>query len=179
MATRTESKADDARFAQEIARLAEAIRELAHRPVTPDSDEDREQRRLIQRVDFGYQALGTLMGRVSTRFSAQFDVPVFAASWHPRLSEIVLLGLPDDARWIELRAGRRTETLKVRRGNGEHEGPTDEDAEERQGGEQPPRIRPTIFTPRDAIDSVLGLRHERGPVVALGPRVAPRPSYTD
>ena len=66
MATTTEGTTDDARFAREIAKLAEAIRDLAHDPRTPDGGEDVEQRRLIQRVDFGYRALGTLMGRVST-----------------------------------------------------------------------------------------------------------------
>jgi hypothetical protein len=185
MATTKEGKADTTEFAQEIARLAEAIRELAHRPETPDSDEDREQRRLIQRVDFGYQALGTLMGRVSRGFAAQFDVPVFAASWHPRSPVILLSGLPDDADWIELRNGKRAETLRVRRGRDEHDGPDEADADDRHGAdaddrhgdEQPPWIRPTRFTPRESIDSVLGLRHPRGPVVALGPRIAPVPRY--
>jgi hypothetical protein len=169
--------ATDTKFAQEIARLAEAIRELAHRPETPDSDEDREQRRLIQRVDFGYQALGTLMGRVSRGFAAQFDVPVFTASWHPRSPVILLSGLPDDADWIELRNGKRAETLRVRRGRDDHDDSDEGDADDRHGEEQPPWIRPTRFTPRESIDSVLGLRHPRGPVVALGPRIAPVPSY--
>ena len=61
MATTKEHTSDDAKFAQEIARLAEAIRDLAHRPERPESDEDPEQRRLIQRVDFGY--LGTQTSR--------------------------------------------------------------------------------------------------------------------
>jgi hypothetical protein len=178
MATTTEGKAGDAKFAQEIARLAEAIRELAHRPETPDRDEDREQRRLIQRVDFGYQALGTLMGRVSRGFAAQFDVPVFAARWQRRSPVILLFGLPDDADWIELRNGKRAETLRVRRGRDEHDGPDETDVDDRHGEEPPPWIRPTRFTPREPIDSVLGLRHPRGPVVALGPRIAPVPHYT-
>ncbi|HZC99992.1 MAG TPA: hypothetical protein VFA46_07315 [Actinomycetes bacterium] len=175
MATTTEGNADDTRFAQEIARLAEAIRELAHRPKTPDSDEDVEQRRLLQRVDFGYRALGTLMGRVSTGFSAQFDVPVFAARWDAKRSEILLPGLPDDAGWIELRTGRRTETVKVRRAGDDD--PPDADAEDGREAAQPPRICPTTFTRRDPIDSVLAMRHRRGPVVALGPRLAPSPRY--
>jgi hypothetical protein len=179
MATTTESKADNAKFAQEIARLAEAIRELAHRPQPGVGDEDREQRRLVQRVDFGYQALGTLMGRVSRGFAAQFDVPVFDARWHQRYPVIVLRGLPEEVRFVELRNGKKAETVKVRRmRDDEHDSPYGEEVDDRRGEELPPWISPDEFTPRDAIASVLGLRRPRGPVVALGPRIAPVPRYT-
>jgi hypothetical protein len=177
MATTTEHTPDDARLTQEIARLAEAIRDLAHRPERPDSDEDPEQRRLIQRVDFSYRALGTLMGRVSRRFDDEFDVPVFDASWDLQLAEIELTDLPAEARWIELRTPRKVEVVRVRRAHDEHDDQADADAY--HGGERSARIRPIKFNPDDAVDSVLGLRHPRGPVVALGPRVAPRPSSTD
>lgn len=172
MATPKERTPDDAKFAQEIVRLAEAIRDLAHRPERPDSDEDPEQR-LIQRVDFGYRALGTLMGRAGRGF----DVPVFGASWHRRHRVIVLPGLPDEVEFIQLQNGAKDETLKVRRGRDDHDSPYEQDATDSRGGELPPWISPETFTPRDAISSVLGLRHRRGPVIALGPRIAPVASY--
>jgi hypothetical protein len=193
MTTTPERTPDDARFTQEIARLAEAIRDLAHRPGRPDSDEESEQRRRIQRVDFGYRALGALMGRAGRGF----DVPVFDASWYPRYRVIVLSGLPDEVEFVQLQNGVKDETLKVRRGRDDHDSPykqdatkqdateqdateqdaTEQDATESRGGELPPWISPEKFTPDDAISSVLGLRHRRGPVIALGPRIAPVPSY--
>jgi hypothetical protein len=178
MAPTTERTPDDARFTEEIARLAEAIRDLAHRPGRSDSDEDSEQRRRIQRVDFGYRALGALMGRAGRGF----DVPVFGASWYPRYRVIVLPGLPDEVEFVQLQNGAKDETLKVRRGRDDHDSPfkqdaTKQDATESRGGELPPWISPDKFTPDDAISSVLGLRHRRGPVIALGPRIAPVPSY--
>jgi hypothetical protein len=176
MATTPQGKADEARFAQEIAKLAEAIRDLARDSRKPDGGKDVEERRRLQRVDFGYSALGTLMGRVSRGFGGQFDVPVFDAGWHLREPVILLPGLPENVEWIELRNGKRTETVRVRRGRDEQDSPADADAEDSRGGERPPWIHPTTFTPRDAIDSALGLRHQRGPVVALGPRIAPVPS---
>lgn len=137
MATPKERTPDDAKFAQEIARLAEAIRDLAHRPERPDSDEDPEQR-LIQRVDFGYRALGTLMGRAGRGF----DVPVFGASWHRRHRVIVLPGLPDEVEFIQLQNGAKDETLKVRRGRDDHDSPYEQDATDSRGGELPPWISP-------------------------------------
>jgi hypothetical protein len=173
MATTKGHTSDDAKFAQEIARLAEAIRDLAHRPDRPDSDETPEQRRRIQRVDFGYRALGALMGRAGR----SFDVPVFGASWHRRGRVIILPGLPDEVEFIQLQNGVKDETLKVRRGRDDHDSPYGKDATDSRGGELPPWISPEKFTPDDAISSVLGLRHRRGPVIALGPRIAPVPSY--
>jgi hypothetical protein len=174
MATTTKGTPEDARFAQEIARLAEAIRDLAHRPERPDSDEDPEQRRLIQRVDFGYRALGTLMGRAGRGF----DVPAFGASWHGRYPVILLPGLPKEVEFIQLQNGAKDETVKVRRqGRDDHDSPYEKDATDSRGGELPPWISPEKFTPRDAISSVLGLRRRRGPVIALGPRIAPVASY--
>jgi hypothetical protein len=173
MATTPKRTPDDAKFAQEIARLAEAIRDLAHRPERPASDEDPEQRRLIQRVDFSYRALGTLTGRAGRGFG----VPVFGASWHRRHRVIVLPGLPDEVEFIQLQNGAKDETLKVRRGRDDHDSPYEQDATDSRGGELPPWISPETFTPRDAISSVLGLGHRCGPVIALGPRIAPVASY--
>jgi hypothetical protein len=171
-----EGKADDARFAQEITKLAEAIRDLAERPQRLDDDEG-ERRRLIQRVDFGYQALGTLMGRVSRGSAAQFDVPVFAARWDPREPVIVLDGLPDEVGWIELRNGLQAEILTVRRDRDQHDRPADADPETGHDSKPTARVHPKEFTPRDAIASTLGLRHPRGRVLALGPRIAAVPHY--
>jgi hypothetical protein len=174
MATTPKHTGDDAKFAHEIARLAEAIRDLAHRPERSDSDEDPEQRRLIQRVDFGYRALGTLMGRSGRGF----DVPVFGASWHRRRPVILLPGLPDEVEFVRLQNGATDETVKVRRrGRDDDDSPYEKDATDSRGRELPPWISPEKFTPRDAISSVLGLRHRRGPVIALGPRIAPVASY--
>jgi hypothetical protein len=173
MATTPERTPDDARLTQEITRLAEAIRDLAHRPHRPDIDEDSEKRRRIQRVDFGYRALGALMGRAGD----SFKVPVFGARWHPRYRVIVLPGLPDEVEFVRLQNGAKDETLKVRRIHDDGDSPYEQDATESRGGELPPWISPEKFTPHDAISSVLGLRHRRGPVIALGPRIAPVPSY--
>jgi hypothetical protein len=187
METTTDHTPDDARFTQEITRLAEAIRELAHRPGRRDGGDDSEQDRLIQRVDFGYRALGTLMGRAGRGF----DVPVFGARWYPRYRVIVLLGLPGEVDFIQLQNGAKDETLEVRRRRDDHDSHDDhddhdshdspdeheQDATESRGGGFPPWISPETFTPDDAISSVLGLRHRRGPVIALGPRIAPVPNY--
>lgn len=160
---KTDDKTDDSRYGHEIGRLVDAIREVARAERQPDTDQTPEQRRLIQRVDFGYRALGTLMGRRSTGSSARFDVPVFGASWDPQRPVIVLTGLPHEVEWIELGDSRRTETVRVRRGR-------DKDR---------PEAHPEKFTPNKRIDSVLGLGHRLGPVVALGPRVVPRPQPND
>jgi hypothetical protein len=136
MATTTEPTPDDAKFAKEIARLAEAIRDLAHRPERLVIDEDPEQRRLIQRVDFGYRALGTLMGRAGRGF----EVPVFGASWHRRNRVIILPGLPDEVEFVQLQNGAKDETLKVRRGRDDHDSPYGKDATDSRGGELPPWI---------------------------------------
>jgi hypothetical protein len=104
--------ADGTRFAQEIARLSEAIRDLAQRTQAPDNDGDREQRRLRQRVDFGYRALGTLMGRAKNK---GFDVRVIDARWATSSTKLELLHLPDTAAWVELRSGQTIELLEIAR----------------------------------------------------------------
>jgi hypothetical protein len=175
----TEGKGDD-KVAQEIRKLTETIVKMAYDSRKSDGDDVPKQRRRIQRVDFGYQALGTLMGRVSRDSAAQFDVPVFSAEWDRGGKVILLSGLPDkddkdkDVDWIELRNGPTYEILRVNRGRDEHDGSSDAGPEGSHGGEQRPWIRPNPkeFTPDKAIDSVLGLSHQRGPVVALGPRIA-------
>jgi hypothetical protein len=172
MAGTTQGKSDD-KVAQEIRKMTEAIRDLARDSRKPDGDDDPKRRRRIQRVDFGYQALGTLMGRVSRGSAAQFDVPVFSAEWDRESKTILLLGLPKGADWIELRNGKEYETLKVNRGRDEHDNSSDADTKGSRGGKQPPSISPTEFTPDKPIDSVLGLRHKHGAVVALGTRIAP------
>jgi hypothetical protein len=178
MGPSTQGKADDANIAQQIAKLAEAIQALAERPHRPDDDRDRTPRRDLQRVDFGYQALGTLMGRVSRGSGAKFDVPVFAARWNPRKREILLTGLPEKADWIELRGGKKEEVLRVHYDRDDHHRSTEAQAEHGHDPERQARISPKTFAPTDAIDSVLGLRNEHGPVIALGPRIAPVPRYT-
>jgi hypothetical protein len=178
MGTSTQGKADDANIAQQIAKLAEAIQALAERPHRPDDDRDRTPRRDLQRVDFGYQALGTLMGRVSRGSGAKFDVPVFAARWDAKKPEIELFGLPRDAHWIELRGSGKEEVLPVHRDRDDQDRSTQSEAEHRYDREPTARVVPKRFTPTDAIDSVLGLRRERGPVIALGPRIAPVPRYS-
>jgi len=171
----TEGKGDD-KVAQEIRKLTETIVKMAYDSRKSDGDDVPKQRRRIQRVDFGYQALGTLMGRVSRDSAAQFDVLVFSAEWDRGGKVILLSGLPDKddkdkkVDWIELRNGPKYETLMVNRD--EHDGSSDAGPKESHGGERQPWIRPTTFAPDKAIDSVLGLRHQLGPVVALGPRIA-------
>jgi hypothetical protein len=179
MAGTTHGKDGDVTIAKEIQKLTEALLDLVSDSKKADGDgDDREQRLRIQRVDFGYRALGTLMGRVSRGSTARFDVPVFAAEWDPGRRVILLSGLPNDddkakkVDWIELKNSKEAETLKVIRGRDKHDSSSDADTKDRHGGNQP-RVHPTKFARNEAIDSVLGLRHRDGPVVALGPRIDP------
>ncbi|HSK91336.1 MAG TPA: hypothetical protein VK875_08485 [Euzebyales bacterium] len=171
----TDRTGDDARdLDQMVTKLTEAIRQLASSPrPDPRDGTDDSERRLHERVGFGYRALGTLMGRVSRTAEAEFDVAVFGARWQARRPVIRLRGLPDGANWIELRSGRRVEVLEVRRRD-DPDPDIDRDADDE---ERPlPRIAPQIFTPDTPIGSMVALRRRRGSPVAFGPRLAPRPS---
>lgn len=177
MATnRTGDRSND--LDQMVTKLTEAIQRLAQSPrPDPRDDTDEAERRLHERVDFGYRALGTLMGRVSRTVEAEFDVAVFAARWQARRAVIRLRGLPDEANWIELRTGKQVEVLEVQRPDDsdvEAEAEADDEADDDE--RRLPRIAPKVFTPDKPIGSMVALRRRRGPAIAFGPRLEPRPS---
>ena len=153
-----------------VQQFTEAIRELAYgrRPGPTADDEEARARR--QRVDFGYRALGTLMGRVS-RTDHEFDVATFTACWDEERPVIHLYGLPDAVTHVELRAPATAEypvpveeTVKVIRG-----GRAEPDA----AGYRPraARLEPKRTAHGSAVDSMIGLGGPTGPLLALGPRL--------
>ncbi|MGY1639398.1 hypothetical protein ACI78V_22355 [Geodermatophilus sp. SYSU D00742] len=150
---------------QLVRQFTEAIRDLVdegRRPPPAPTGGDAGQA-LRQRVDFGYRALGALMGRVSRTPAAEFDVQTFAACWDDEGSVIHLIGPLDGVKFVELRAPRTphcaavTETVKVV-GYG-------------RGGA---RLEPKQIGPDRAIESMTGLGGRTGPLVAFGPRLAAR-----
>lgn len=182
-------------LAQLVTELTEAIGRLAdrsHRPrLDPDDAAAAEQRRRRERVDFGYRALGTLIGRVS-RTDDEFDVDVFAARWQKKYEAIRLIGLPDDAQSIELRRGRKVERVLVRRHDARDGWSSDEKAANRPSNldtvdREPdpsetdsdkwhprPFIVPKRFGPDEEIGSMLAIRGRHDRPVAIGPRLRPR-----
>jgi hypothetical protein len=152
-----------------VQQFTEAIRELAdgRRPPPPTEDEEARARR--QRIDFGYRALATLMGRVSRTKDGEFDVPTFSAVREYEDGVIRLTGLPKMVTHVELRAPATAyspgieETVKViRYGRG--------DPNAAHGSRQA-RLK-TEIAPDRAIESMIGLGGPTGPLLALGPRLA-------
>jgi hypothetical protein len=213
----TSTAGENRQLLDQLVQLTEAVKRLAERPEPhPAADRQTEADRIRQRVAFGYQALGTLTGRVSRTGAAEFDVPVVAAGRVRGLIGIV--GLPPDAGWVELRSGDKSEVVRIRRyerrddregitprpGRTARSAPTGdavEDAAEaieeaveeavedaleeavaaRFGRPWYDRddfgvVRPERFRDTEPIDSVLVLRHRRGPLLAFGPRL---PAVTD
>lgn len=166
--------ADAQLITQLLTQFTEAVRDLADGKRPPPSAADEEFRALRQRIDFGYRALGTLMGRVS-RLDSEFDVPTFTACWDPDEPKIHLYGLPDtepvNVTWVEVRApatdGCRAvvETLKVYRGS--RGGPTAAGAH----GYRRARVEPKLINHGREIESMIGLGGPTGPLLALGPRL--------
>jgi hypothetical protein len=166
----TNGQADPQQLTFLVQQLTEAIRDLADGRQPPPSTEDEEARARRQRIDFGYRALGTLMGRVSRTNDEEFDVPTFTARWDADRPVIHLYGLSDTVTWVELRAPatggypRVEETVKVVRG-----GRGEPDAAER--GHRRPRLEPKRIAHGSAIESMIGLGGPTGPLLALGPRL--------
>lgn len=153
----------------QLVQLTQAIKDLAERTTRDRPDEDGATRWERQRVDFGYRALGTLMGRSSRSADGEFDVPVFAAEWGKGGDRILLGALPDGADWIELRSGDRVEVLEVTRLDS-----NTATKEQRSRKESPQaRIQPKEFSAKQLIGSMVALRHRNGPLVAFGPRLNP------
>ena len=153
---------------QLLEQLTDAIRQLADRPVPQrfDFDQPTDAERVRQRVGFGYRALGTLSGRVSTAGGNEFDVRVVAAS---RQSKVITLdGLPPGADFVELRSGRKTEVLEIERDDGGVDASAGSDRQSDNG-----LVRPRDFKDTEAIGSIVILRNRRGPLIALGPRLGP------
>jgi hypothetical protein len=154
-----------------VQQFTEAIRELAdgRRPPPPAEDEEgRARRQRIQRIDFGYRALGALMGRVS-RLDGEFDVPSFTACWDPYEPKIHLFGLPDTVKYVELRAPATAdfpsvkETVKViRYGRG---------GSNAAHGSRRARVEPQLIAHGREIESMIGLGGLTGPLLAFGPRL--------
>ncbi|MDP8926993.1 MAG: hypothetical protein M3O70_00025 [Actinomycetota bacterium] len=157
---------------EQLVQLTQAIKDLAERTEPDPPDEDGAARRQRQRVDFGYRALGTLMGRSSRSADGEFDVPVFVARWGQHHDRILLGALPDGADWIELRSGDRVEVLEVTRLSGGSPA-----AKDQWSLKEPPqaRIQPKDFSANEPIGSMVALRRRNGPLVAFGPRLKPTP----
>jgi hypothetical protein len=168
-------QADAQLVTQLLQQFTAAIRDLAdgRQPSSPD---DEARRARLQRIDFGYLALGALMGRVSRTPDREFDVPTFAACWDDDRRVIHLFGLhgqPEEkVTWVELRAPATRdcpavqETVKVVHGRGE----TDAGRKSRSA-----QLVPKEIGPDRAIESMVGLGGLTGPLLAFGPRLAPRP----
>jgi hypothetical protein len=158
---------------QLLQQFTEAIRDLADGRQPSPSPDDEARRARLQRIDFGYRALGALMGRVSRTTDKEFDVPTFAASWDDDRPVIHLVGLLEAVTWVELRAPATPdcpaveETVKViRYGRGEP------DAAGRKS--RSARLEPREIGPDRTIESMVGLGGLTGPLLAFGPRLAPR-----
>jgi hypothetical protein len=168
---------------EQLVRLTDAVKQLADREPAPTTrfPEVTEAARVRQRVAFGYQALGSLLGRVSSSSGREFDTPVVAAS--RRAGLILLDGLPRRANWVELRRGAKVELLQIFDGAGvdrpvpaANRTPRRED---RDNDSELGAVFPDLFADAEAIGSIVVLRHRRGPVLAFGPRLAPVTSPTD
>jgi hypothetical protein len=162
----------DVQLATILQQFTEAIRELADGRGQASPADDAEARARRQRIDFGYRALGTLMGRVSRTNDGEFDVPTFSAHRDDQGPVIRLSGLPETVTWVELRAPATPalpaveETVKVvryGRPQGETAGPRS----------RSPRLEPKQIGPDRAIESMVGLGGRTGPLLAFGPRLAP------
>jgi hypothetical protein len=167
---------------EKIATLTEAVARLAARD---DRTVDKE---IEQRVDFGYRALGRLMGRTGGFGAASFDVALVRADRRPR-GVVLLLDLPLRADWVEVRAGGTLELRRVRRVKIHRDGvpdyddsrdnypafadgdATEESSSEAQRGTRLGLVRLDDIADTTPIDSVVVLDRRNGPLIALGPRL--------
>lgn len=167
---------------EKIATLTEAVARLA---AGDDRTVDEETQ---QRVDFGYRALGRLMGRTGGSGAASFDVALVRADRRPR-GVVLLLDLPQHANWVEVRAGGTLELRRVRRvktlrdGDPDYDNPRDkyrafaqgdgaeESSSEAQRGTRLGLVRLDDIADATPIDSVVVLDRRTGPLLALGPRL--------
>ncbi|MDT0354014.1 hypothetical protein [Pseudonocardia charpentierae] len=162
---------DSKQLLEELATLARAVKQLAERvdvPVRPAA-EVTEADRIRQRVAFGYQVLGTLMGRVSSA-SDEFDVRLVGVTRD--YGRIDFVRLPRDAAFVELRSGTKVEVLRIEESDSDLRGDGSADAERpRNGDGRRGHVRPKDVEDTEPIGSVLFLRDRRGPLVAFGPRL--------
>jgi hypothetical protein len=93
-----------------VEQLTRAIHDLAAGQAPPAEHDANRPRR--QRVDFGYRALGTLMGRTS-RTGKEFDVPTFAARWDEERPVIHLVGLPEVEETVKVIRSVRLEPKRI------------------------------------------------------------------
>lgn len=187
----TAPSADNSQLLDQLVQLTDAVKQLAERPAQPVVVARTDADRIRQRVAFGYQVLGTLTGRVSTASGDEFDVRVVRARRRPGIVEFD--GLPPGADWVELRAGNRAEVLRIHRddrdddradapstsgagrksaGRGKGDGPDGEHDRRRPHQSDQGFVRPD-FPDSAAIGSIVFLRHQRGPLIAFGPRLGP------
>jgi hypothetical protein len=111
----TSTSGDNRQLLDQLVQLTDAVKRLAERQeprgetvfIEPITEADR----IRQRVAFGYQALGALLGRVSRTGGDEFDVPVVAARRRPGIIE--LAGLPHGAEFVELRTRDKVESLPI------------------------------------------------------------------
>jgi hypothetical protein len=175
----TTTSGDDKQLLAQLVALTDAVRQLAERPTPPPPasfETATNADRIRQRVAFGYQALGTLMGRVSSASGDEFDVRVVLA--RRRRDVIEFDRLPPGASWVELRAGNKVELLRI----DEDLRDSSDDAPEPDAASTTPArhdrpdrgsVRPREFARTDPIGSIVVLRGPRGPLIAFGPRLGP------
>jgi hypothetical protein len=167
---------------EKITTLTEAVARLAAR------DDRRVDEETQQRVDFGYRALGRLMGRTGGLGAASFDVDLVGAARRPR-GVVLLLELPPRADWVEVRAGGRLELRRVRRvrthrsGDPDYDAPrdnypafaqgdaTEESSSQAQRGARLGLVRLDDIADATPIDSIVVLDRRTGPLLAFGPRL--------
>lgn len=163
---------------EKIAGLTEAVARLAAR------DDRTVDEATQQRVDFGYRALGRLMGRTGD----SFNVVLVRADRRPE-RVLLIRDLPRAADWVEIRAGDTFEPHRIRRvkthkaDDAGYTAPRDkyaefisEDAAEQSDSEAQrgtglglvPLGEIADTTP---IDSIVVLKGPSGPLIALGPRL--------
>lgn len=169
----TPTSGDTKQLLEQLVQLTDAVKQLAERPTAQRStfDAPTDADRIRQRVAFGYQALGTLSGRVSTASGDEFDVRVVAATRRPGV--IDLDGLPPGADFVELRSGGKTELLKIERDDGGVDQSATSATASRDRQDDDGLVRPRDVKDTDAIGSIVILRNRRGPLIAFGPRLGP------
>lgn len=191
----TTARSNERPLLEQLVQLTEAVKQLAEQSAPQQPGQVSDDDRIRQRVVFGYQALGTLTGRVSTASGDEFDVRVVGARREDDL--IRFRALPPGADWVELRSGTKVELLRIEpdRGNddvpqdaadsdgkdGAKDGDKDADKDADKGSGQDVRgrrrrrglVRPEDFAGTDPIGSIVFLRSPQGPLVAFGPRLDP------
>ena len=183
----TTARSGERPLLEQLVQLTEAVKQLAEQSAPQRPGQVSDDDRIRQRVVFGYQALGTLTGRVSTASGDEFDIRVVGA--HRDGDLIRFRELPPGADWAELRSGTKVELQRIEPDRAGDDVPKDADSvddshdsrpgdghAERRGRRRRGLVRPEKFESTDPIGSIVFLRSPHGPLVAFGPRLDPVPT---